>query len=111
MSYDVYFEIDTGGKELHAVDSFNHTSNCYHMFFFAMDRSDGQCIKALNGMSAKVAEPVLEEACKVMESNPSRFRDMNPASGWGDSLSAYVFLTRLRDACRNHPLTLLRVCA
>ncbi len=111
MSYDVYFEIDTGDKELHAVESFNHTANCFGMFVSALGRADRQGIQSLDGLPAKVAEPVLEEACKVMERNPAHFRDMNPANNWGDSLSAYVFLTRLRDACRNHPLTLLRVCA
>ena len=38
MSYNIYFEIDTGGAEPACVDNeLNHTSNCAPMFNTAME--------------------------------------------------------------------------
>lgn len=109
MSYDVTFEIDTGGPEPVSVADFNITSNVGGMFCMALGRKEG--IKYLDGERATHALFSVEIMLAAFISDPAFFRTLNPTNGWGDSLAAYVFLTKLRDACLAHPATTVRVSA
>lgn len=109
MSYDISFNIPTGGEFPHEVATVNFTSNCHGMYSIAF--RDKRGVKLLDGLKAKDALPLLAEAIAAFNSEPAYFRAMNPPNGWGDSLSAFVFLTRLREYAELHPATTISVSA
>ena len=108
MSHDVYFEIDTGGDEPACVGGeLNHTSNCGLMFDTAMVGG----IRGLHGRTGAAVQSRLQMALKKMEASPAQYRQMNPGNGWGDSLSAYIFLQHILENAERHPKAIISVSA
>lgn len=106
MSYDVYLEISTGGPEPADVFWRNMTSNVAPMWIRA-----GADLGAMGDarMRGDEVAPILRRAIREMAENPSVYRAMNPANGWGDYASCAEFLSTLADACEANPLCYLRV--
>lgn len=104
MRYDVYLEIGTGASETADVYWANHTSNTAPMW-----RHAGADLAELAGKTAAEIAPVLTAAIERMAADPDTYEAMNPANGWGSYESTLEFLRGLRDACRDHPATSLRV--
>lgn len=104
MSYDVDLEIDTGGPEPAWVWSRNHTSNTSRMWATA-----GCDLAEFDGKPASELAPVLGSAISVMEADPDRFRQMEPANRWGTYETTMEFLVAIYNACGEHPLTTVRV--
>lgn len=111
MSYDVWLEIDTGGNEPATVaECGNYTSNVSPMFYAALG-SDG-----LRGLDRIGAAHVIARLTKAVAdmADPKRrqfYRDMNPKNGWGNHVGATKYLEGILEACRAHPLAVVRVCA
>jgi hypothetical protein len=55
------------------------------------------------GMTARDASPVLEEAFKLMLADPDRFMAFDAENGWGVYENAIRFLKGVIEACREYP--------
>jgi hypothetical protein len=100
MSYDVWLEIDTGGKYPARVsETYSPTYNLGPMFQLAL----GLGLRELTGASALVALPILRNAIAAMESGPERFKALNPPNGWGNYEVALEFLKLFLADCEQHP--------
>ena len=106
MSYDIFLEVDTGGEDLTTVvEVGNYTSNVSPMWTQAL----GRPLYELHGMSAAEAVPLLYAGIAAMRADPDGYRALNPANGWGRFEGALGYLKTLRDACAEHPKTVIRV--
>lgn len=109
MSYDVRFEIDTGGPEMATVcDGLNYTSNCSPMFREALG---GRGLHELNGMIAGESIALLRRAVDDMRA-PDReavYVKMNPANGWGSFPTATNFMAEILERAEAHPKATIRV--
>ena len=100
MSYDIWTEAEQrDGEENADVDAldWNYTYNVQPM----TDRAGLRSLNLLNGVNAQVASLALATVIDRMADDPSGYRALNPANGWGDY---DTFLGRLRDL-REHLLT------
>ena len=108
MSWDVWMEIDTGGKKpVEIAECGNMTWNVSPMYYDAFDLENG--IRGLDGMSGKNALEHLEKAISKMKRNPEKYNEMNPKNGWGDFAGALLFLEIIMDDCINNPKAIVRV--
>jgi len=107
MSYDVHFEIDTGGAEPAIIgnDDLNYTYNCGPMFRRALG---GDGIHDLHGMLASDALPRLRVAVSHMAANPDIYIPMTPPR-WGDYPTALQFLEEILLCAACHPKATIRV--
>lgn len=105
MGYWLRLEVNAGGE--HTVDVFeaNFTRNITPMWYEAL----GKHLRDYHGTLAADAIEPLTAGIDVIESDRERFEAMNPANGWGDTAGALQLLRDLRDACRAHPATTIRV--
>jgi hypothetical protein len=138
MSYDVSFEIDTGCGNVVTVAERNHTSNCSGMWAEALDlperpafdadgsprmgyrydRDSGEWaeerlmnwgLALLHDSPASEAAGVLARAVERMESDPDKYKQSNPANGWGDYESALDFLRWVAKTASGHPNSVIRI--
>jgi hypothetical protein len=105
MSYWIYLEIDTGGSNYVNVLEQNYTSNVSPMWTKAL----GRPLADFHGAPASEAAGPLDAAVRKMEASPDTYRAMNPPNGWGIYEGALGILRNLRDACRDHPKTTIRI--
>ena len=92
MSYDVYFTMDTGGKEPAPFgDTLNHTYNCGSMFRAAIPGG----IQALAGKLGEEVVLVLQSGIADMVYRPQIYAAMNPENGWGNTETAQEFLVQI----------------
>lgn len=108
MSYDVHFEIDTGGAEPARVgnDNLNYTYNCSPMFRRALG---GDGINDLHGKVASDVLPLLRCAISHMAVNPDIYAPMNPSNCWGSYQTAMKFLEDILLSAAEHPKATIRV--
>lgn len=136
MSYDVSFEIDTGGGEPVDVAWRNYTSNVSGMWTKALalpekpwtrdgeqvigSRPDGHGgytkvpmfnhgVRLLDGAPASEVAGILASAVERMAGNPGDYLPMNPPNGWGDYDGALDFLRWMAETAATHPKTRIRV--
>ena len=80
MSYDLRMVMDVGaGNERSVTEWRNPTYNLGEMFAEAL----GRRIREMRGVTGAEAEPILRAAVAAMESDPLRFKALNPPNGWG----------------------------
>jgi hypothetical protein len=108
MSYDVYFEGETGDFEGEEIWR-NYTSNVSPMWTDAIQRSMtlGELIESYP--KASDLAPQLLPALVRMGRNPSRYEAMNPDNGWGDFEGAYQYLAWIWTTCTRWPNATVRV--
>lgn len=102
MSYDVWLEIDTGGRYFASVcDSINHTSNTVGMW----DAGLGFRFRELEEKTGAEAIPHLERAIAYLkaEHNLNTLLQMEPSNRWGTLETATEFLEELLALCEAHP--------
>jgi hypothetical protein len=136
MSYDVYFEIDTGGGNVVTIDDRNYTSNVSPMWSKALalpekpwvrdgdqvmghrPNGDGTWttspamnhgVRLLHDAPASECAGILAAAVERMTSNPGEYRSMNPDNGWGCYEGALEFLRWMADMAAAHPRSVIRV--
>lgn len=85
----------------------NYTYNVSEMFYDALPCRDG--IRGLNGATGAECRPLLLEAIRKMESEPAKYRAMNPRNGWGDYEGALTLLRQLYGWCEDSPEAVLVV--
>jgi hypothetical protein len=107
MSYDIYLQVDGGGREPIEAYWSNYTSNVAPMWREAMPNSDG--LAGLDGMAAADAVPLLESGIAYFHTHRADLDAMNPANGWGDREGALTELTNLLSACSDYPKTTIRI--
>ena len=110
MSYDVTFEIDTGGVEPVEVTTRNYTSNVSRMWAHAFGPDDptnlGLTIDA--NPSAEQLRPIVAAAVRRMTVNRPFYAEMSPENGWGDVDGAIEFLAWIVATCDKHPRCTVR---
>lgn len=138
MSYDVYFEIDTGGDESTEVGWCNYTSNVSGMWSKALQlpekpqfNDDGtprmcrsydretkewreeQCnnwgLGLIHEAPASEAAGILAAAVERMAASPEEYKPMEPDNGWGDYEGALEFLRWVAEMAAKHPATTIRI--
>lgn len=108
MSWDTYLVIDTGGEELAEVaDLGNYTYNVSPMYY---DVFGTLGFRSIDKMLAKDATPILEKAIGKLESNPSKYRAMEPENKWGNYDGAVQYLKDILHGCRKHPKATINIC-
>ncbi len=113
MSYDVYFEIDTGADEPTEVDWRNYTSNASPMWTKAL-KATGFWDDTLGNLidqhpQPEVLGPIVKRAAEYMRANPDEFAPMNPPNGWGDYEGALDYLEWLASGCATFAKCTVRV--
>ena len=103
MSYDVTLAAEGTAS----IDLGNYTSNCRDMFELAL----GRPILKLDGVPAAGAARILRKAVDRMHAYASVYAALDPASGWGDSVSAREWLERMAGLCEENPDRTMRVNA
>jgi hypothetical protein len=109
VSYDIYLQIDTGaGESVTAVEIGNYTSNVGPMWCEALG---DKLLREYHGAPCSEAAGPLAEAVKRMEAEPDKYREMEPANGWGDYEGALRYLRTLAEACAEHSKCTIYVSA
>lgn len=112
MSIDIYLEINTGLKEVTAVDIGNYTHNCQPMWSHALKETGAKITHLcdFDGVNANDAYPMLQRAVNHMNNPENRptYEAMNPENGWGSFTSAREYLRRFMEACADHPKCTIR---
>lgn len=101
MSYDVQITVNTGFEDVCVEECGNYTYNVSEMYYDAFGLKEG--LRGLHDMGCESARKHLADAIKKMESDPEKYRAMNPENGWGDYEGALNFLKRIRKDCAKHP--------
>lgn len=113
MSYDVYFEIDTGPDDVAEVDWRNYTSNVSSMWSRALEAVGATFplgILIEETPAATDLGPIVAKAADYMRtSGRESFADLEPRNGWGDYAGALSFLDWLAAGCERHPACRVRV--
>lgn len=106
MSYDVWLEMDTGGKEKAVAwdEGWNFTSNVSGMW-----RAAGTDLAEHHGKRAADVIPELEAAIATLEADPERFKAMDSPNRWGTYESLVPALKRLLEGYREHPAATVAV--
>lgn len=106
MSYDIWLQIDTGGKEPAQVfEVGNYTSNVTPMWAMAL----GYPLSDLDNVVGEKAIEPLKKAVDHMLMNPAEYTQMNPANGWGNYRGAMNYLVRLLRGCMENPKATIRI--
>lgn len=82
MSWDVYLSCEHCGNSFSDEScryEWNYTFNVHAMLVDA-----GFVVRDMDKMRAGEVVPKLESAIKRLESDPEKYRSMNPKNGWGD---------------------------
>lgn len=110
MSWDISLICDGDGTEI--VDQ-NYTHNTSVMIYTVL-REDPEFDQLaahepwwhrLNGMSGPEGAAFLHRIIVGLNSDPVRFRAMNPANGWGDYDQLVDILTQMRNSVPEAPTT------
>lgn len=107
MSYDVYFMVNTGKKEVDVGSDHNYTYNVSPMFYALFPQEMG--IHWLNNKKGEECISVLEE---VIQSFRDRFAEMskfNPTNKWGNAEGALTFLEGILADCKDHPAATVQI--
>jgi hypothetical protein len=108
MSYDVWMEVDTGGRSPASVcESANMTSNVAPMWRRAIG---GDGVAGFHGHPGSECIPLLRKGIANMQDNPAEYEAMNPDNGWGDYEGAVEYLRQLLDMALAHPKAVFHVC-
>jgi hypothetical protein len=110
MSYNIWLEIDTGGPEPAMIGpDINYTSNVSPMWRKALAGTGFDSLADMDGRTAAYCEPALRTAADAMAADPEAYAAMNPPNGWGSADGAREVLTRLAQACADHPKATVRI--
>lgn len=117
MSWDAALIDDRG----HCEGDWNYTHNCNRMIAAALEASTGDQTSQsggplgpaigpswwhrLKGASGADGRAYLNDIIRGLESDPQRFRAMNPPNGWGDYDSLLGVLREMRDRVPDWPCT------
>jgi hypothetical protein len=117
MSYDITLETPTTTGPCTRCDGtgtmqtegdeltwWNYTSNCAGMW-----RAAGADLAEFEGKAAAECTPALAAAVKAMETDPERFRAMNPPNKWGDADDLIEELRKLLRDFQEYPDAIVRV--
>jgi hypothetical protein len=106
MSYDIWLEIDTGGKEPFQLEDeyWNFTSNVSCMW-----REAGADLAEFHGKVAGECAPTLRQAIEKMEADPAKYKAMDSPNGWGTYEDLMPRLRVLRDWFERHPKATVKI--
>ncbi len=100
MSYDISLMINTGLEEVEVVEVGNYTYNVSPMYYDSM----GMGLNSFNDMKCTDAIPILKKGIESLQSNPAKYKEMNPNNGWGNYEGALEYIRNLHDKCVRNPL-------
>jgi hypothetical protein len=91
------------------IREWNYTSNTNRMvnaaLTFPHDSPSETWWRILDGLSGEAGRVFLQAIILELESDPERFRGMNPTNGWGDYDTLLIVLRDMRDAVPDWPTT------
>ena len=106
MSFSIWMEIDTGGRDPAVVaEDMGYTYNISPML-----RAAGIHTRDMNEKTGEELSPLLDLAISRMQLDPEKYEAMNPENGWGDYEGAVNCLRKILSACVRHPRARIRVC-
>ena len=95
----------------HTEGDWNYTHNCAVMAWVALDTA-GQPVPEgeswwmkLSGLPGPEGAAYLHTIVRELETDPDRYRAMNPSNGWGDYDSFLATLVDMRNAVPEWPTT------
>lgn len=97
----------TGKEEVEVCDIGNYTFNVSPMYYQVFTLSEG--LRGMDGMNGEQAYPIVHEAINQMIEREEELTLLNPDNGWGNFDGALHFLEKIRQACEDHPLAILRI--
>ena len=109
LDFDLYMELDTGGKDLMLVDIFsiNITHNLIEM---ASEAGLYQClwhpeqeVPPSNKVIANQLIKPLATGLFNLKNNPEKFKKLNPVNGWGTYEGFIQSVSEIYEACLEHP--------
>lgn len=93
-----------------SLGGWNYTANTNGMIHAALDYPDVHWCDRLHGMNGAEGAAFLTAIVAALESDPTRFRKMNPPNGWGDFDSLVRVLSEMRDAALTERPAIWQVC-
>ena len=107
MSWDVDLTIETGPNQWHVVEDFNHTDNQFQLIQDLF--GEPYLWDCVDGMKAGVLAEILTAGLHKCETSEIDLAEYDSPNGWGTGESCYKFLWELRNACKKHRYTIVRV--
>ncbi len=106
MSYDVWLEADLGGAEPAHLSILceNYTYNVAPM----LHASCGSTPNDWDGIKARTVRSICYRILEEFDSDPAKYRLMEPVNGWGDFEGARSFITKIKGACETAPNAVFR---
>lgn len=114
MSYDVYFEINTGAGEAADVGWRNYTTNAGPMWRRALGTESVATLADVIRQHPKATDlgPIVRAAVTSMRNaGQAAYADLEPGNGWGNYEGALNYLEWIADMCERHPGCTVRVSA
>ena len=105
MSYDVYVGVET----------YSYTFNLSTFFHTYLTTGGKTGIQCLDGLKGKTAARVISVAIELAEADlvrttPQNYQDTFDApNGWGSTIGAILWLSKLMAACYEKPRYVIRV--
>lgn len=87
------------------VDNYTYNVNCMYARAFGTKSFS----YLLNNRKCSEVIDLLQEAIKNMESDPDKYREMNPKNGWGDYEGALEFLKKILADCEKNLEGFIRI--
>lgn len=100
MSYDVYTIIELDGEKILCQEAGNMTWNVNSMYYACLKDMDVE-LESMSDWNNKPSNEILphiEGIIRIMESDPNRFKAMNPENGWGNYEGALKWMKEIRIA-------------
>lgn len=108
MSYDIWMEIDTGGKEPASLtDTINPTYNLGPIFRHAL--SDSRGLYAFDKSLGRTCTNLIMTGLQRLHDEIDECRKLEPDNGWGSVQDAVTTLRSIKRWCEENPLATLRV--
>lgn len=112
LDFKLYALCDTGGKEPrhHSVVDLNITHNLSTMadkagIYDCLWRPDENEITRATDLISP-----LEAGIKKLESDPEKYKAMNPENGWGCREGLLLFAKHILESAKDNPSALISVC-
>lgn len=108
VSYWVGFKIKVEGMDKWIeIDSYNYTSNLGMAMKVASGTEDG--IVGFHNKKASECLPIINKMIDEFTKHPDKYKQYEPANGWGSLQSCITFLHKLKNKCEEYPVAIVEV--
>lgn len=108
VSYWVGFKVKVEGMDKYIeLDSFNYTCNLGMAMRVASGTEKG--IVELHQKKAEECLPILNKMIDEFTKHPDKYKQYEPANGWGSLQTCLTFLHKLKSKCEEYPVAIVEV--